>query len=79
LLYLNVNNYVKKATINMFLTRQDIEKIKGVLDQFSDLDVFELEQDSSSGIGSITTMTFSREINGLRGSFEIEVSGSEEW
>ncbi len=63
----------------MFLNRQDIEKIKGVLDQFPDLDVFELEQDASSGIGSITTMTFAREINGLRGSFEIEVSGSEEW
>jgi hypothetical protein len=63
----------------MFLNRKDIEKIKGVLDQFPDLDVFELEQDSSSGIGSITTMTFAREINGLRGSFEIEVSGSGEW
>jgi hypothetical protein len=63
----------------MFLNRADIEKIKDVLDQFPDLDIFELEQDSSSGIGSITTMTFAREINGLRGSFEIEVSGLENW
>jgi hypothetical protein len=63
----------------MFLNRKDIEKIKSILDQFPDLDVFELEQDSSSGIGSITTMTFARELNGLRGSFNIEVSGSEEW
>ncbi len=63
----------------MFLNRTDIEKIKGVLDQFPDLDVFELEQDSGSGIGSITTMTFAREINGLRGSFEIEISGVEDW
>jgi hypothetical protein len=63
----------------MFLTRQDIEKIKDVLDQFPDLDVFEIEQDYSSGIGSVTTMTFAREINGLRGSFEIEVSGIESW
>ena len=64
---------------NIFLTRKDIEKIKEVLDQFPDLDVFELEQDSSSGIGSITSMTFAREINGLSGSFEIAVSGIEDW
>ena len=63
----------------MFLTRKDIEKIKDVLDQFPDLDSFELEQDSSSGIGSVTSMTFAREINGLRGSFQIEVSGIENW
>jgi hypothetical protein len=63
----------------MFLTRKDIEKIKDVLDQFPDLDLFELEQDSSSGIGSVTSMTFAREINGLRGSFQIEVSGIENW
>ena len=63
----------------MFLNRKDIEKIKSVLDQFPDLDVFEIEQDSNSGIGSVTTMTFAREINGLRGSFEIEVSGVEDW
>ena len=63
----------------MFLNRKDIEKIKSVLDQFPDLDLFELEQDSSSGIGSVITMTFAREINGLRGSFEIEVSGVENW
>jgi hypothetical protein len=63
----------------MFLNRKDIEKIKSILDQFPDLDVFELEQDSSSGIGSVTSMTFARELNGLRGSFEIEISGSEEW
>ena len=63
----------------MFLTRKDIEKIKDVLDQFPDLDIFELEQDSSSGIGSVTSMTFAREINGRRGSFQIEVSGIEDW
>jgi hypothetical protein len=63
----------------MILHRKDIEKIKSILDQFSDLDVFEIEQDSSSGIGSVTTMTFARELNGHRGSFEIEISGVEDW
>ena len=79
MLYLDISNYAKKATTDMFLTRKDIEKIKDVLDQFPDLDIFELEQDSSSGIGSITSMTFAREINGLRGSFEIAVSSIEDW
>jgi hypothetical protein len=63
----------------MILHRKDIEKIKSVLDQFPDLDIFEIEQDSSSGIGYVTTMTFARELNGYRGSFEIEVSGVEDW
>jgi hypothetical protein len=68
-----------KQGIIMFLDRKDIEKIKNVLDQFPDLDVFEIEEDSSSGIGSIITMTFTREINGIRGSFEIEISSVETW
>jgi hypothetical protein len=63
----------------MILNRKDIEKIKSILDQFPDLDIFEIEQNSSSGIGSVTTMTFARELNGHRGSFEIEVSGVEDW
>ena len=63
----------------MILNRKDIEKIKSILDQFPDLDIFEIEQNSSSGIGSVTTMTFARELNGHRGSFEIEVSDVEDW
>jgi hypothetical protein len=63
----------------MILNRKDIEKIKSILDQFPDLDIFEIEQNSSSGIGSVTTMTFARELNGHRGSFAIEVSGVEDW
>ena len=63
----------------MFLHRKDIEKIKEVLEKFPDLEVFELEQSSHSGIGSITTMTFAREVNGMRGSFDIEISGVEDW
>jgi hypothetical protein len=63
----------------MILHRKDIEKIKSVLDQFPDLDIFEIEQDSSSGIGSVTTITFARELNSHRGSFTIEISGVEDW
>ena len=63
----------------MILHRKDVEKIKSILDQFPDLDIFEIEQDSRSGIGSVTTMTFARELNGYRGSFEIEIAGVEDW
>ena len=63
----------------MFLHRKDIEKIKEILDKFQDVNVFELEQSGHSGIGSVTTMTFAQNINGLSGSFDVEISGVEDW
>lgn len=63
----------------MILHRKDINKVKEILDKFPDVEVFEIEQDSSSGIGSVVSITFSQEVNGLRGSFEIEISGVENW
>lgn len=63
----------------MYLNRKDIQKIDSVLDQFPDLDRFELTEDNSSGIGSIITMTFSREVNGIIGAFTIEIAGVEQW
>ena len=63
----------------MFLHRKDIEKIKEILDKFQDVDTFELEQSGHSGIGSVTTMTFAQNINGLSGSFDVEISGVEDW
>lgn len=63
----------------MFLNRKDLDKIKEVLDQFPTVDVFELNQDSSSGIGSVTIMSFNHTVNGIDGNFTIEVSGVEEW
>ena len=63
----------------MYLNRKDIQKINEVLDQFPDLDRFELNEENCSGIGSIVTMTFSREVNGIIGAFTIEVAGVEQW
>lgn len=63
----------------MILHRKDIDKVKEILDKFPDVEVFEIEQDSSSGIGSVVSITFSQEVNGLRGAFEIEISGVENW
>jgi len=63
----------------MWLNRKDIKKIQEVLDKFPDVETFELDQNSESGIGSILTMTFPQEINGLRASVDIEISGVEDW
>jgi hypothetical protein len=63
----------------MYLNRKDIQKMNEVLGQFPDLDRFELNEENSSGIGSIVTMTFSREVNGIIGAFTIEIAGVEQW
>ena len=61
------------------LHRNDIERISDILSKFPDVQAFELTQDNSSGIGSVTSMTFAQNINGYIGSFELEVSGVEHW
>ncbi len=63
----------------MILHKEEIEKIKEVLDKFQDVETFELEQTGGSGIGTILTMTFAQEVNGMRGSFEVEITGVEDW
>lgn len=63
----------------MILHRKDINKIKEILDKFPNVEVFEVEQENSSGIGSVTAITFAQEINGIRGSFNAEISGVEDW
>lgn len=63
----------------MILHRKEIEKIKEVLEKFPDVEVFELEQTGNNGIGTILSMTFAQEVNDMRGSFEVEITGVEDW
>ena len=63
----------------MFLNRKDVEKIQEILEKFSDVETFEIEQTGNNGIGTITTMIFDYEVNGMRGNFKIEISGVEDW
>jgi hypothetical protein len=63
----------------MYLNRKDLEKIQDVLAKFPEVANFELLQENSSGIGSITTIRFMKEVNGYCGTFDIEISGVEEW
>lgn len=63
----------------MFLNRKDIKKITDILEQFPEVNAFELTQDSSSGIGSVTKMTVDAEVNGIEGEFVVEIAGVEDW
>lgn len=63
----------------MYLHRKDIDKILDVLKKFPDVETFEIEQSNHSGIGSITTMTFSQIVNETECELTVEISGVEDW
>jgi hypothetical protein len=63
----------------MYLHRDDIEKIADLIKKFPDCEVFEFEQDGSSGIGSVTTMSVKTTIAGTDGDFKIVISDVENW
>jgi hypothetical protein len=63
----------------MYIDKQDVEKILEVMNKFPDARSFALAQDSSSGIGSVTTLTVHTQINELDGEFTVEISGVENW
>lgn len=63
----------------MHLHRKDVDAILDILARFPEMETFKLEQDSSSGIGSVTTMSFNTEINGVDGIFAVEIAGVEDW
>jgi hypothetical protein len=63
----------------MYLHREDLRKMLEVLEKFPEVEVVDVEVDSSSGIGTVTTMKFDTAINGVEGSFEVEITGGETW
>ncbi len=63
----------------MILHRKDVEKIKDIMDKFPDIQCLELHQENASGIGSYTYVSFAQEINGYKGSFQVEISGVSDW
>ena len=63
----------------MYLHKQDIAKIVDILKEFPDVETFELNAETSSGIGTTVTMTFAHNVNGISGAFEVEISGVENW
>jgi hypothetical protein len=63
----------------MYLHRDELKKMLEVLEKFPDVEVVDVAVDSSSGIGSITTMRFDTIIDDVAGKFEVEISGVETW
>ena len=67
----------------MFLNRLDIEKISKISKSFSNTEVFEIKQDTSSGIGAVTTLHVQTTIHGIEedfeGQFVITISSTENW
>jgi hypothetical protein len=63
----------------MYLHKEDLKRMLEVLEKFPEVEVADVKVDSSSGIGSVTTMKFDTEVNGVEGSFKVEISGVEKW
>ena len=66
-------------TNTVYLNREDLDKIDKVLDKFPMCNVFSIEQNNDSGIGSITTLKLSTDIEGIKGEFSVEICGVENW
>ena len=63
----------------MYLCREEVTKILETMEKFPDAESFELLQDNSSGIGSVTSLIVRTNVNGLDGEFKTEISGIENW
>ena len=63
----------------MYISKTELKKILTIAEQFADAEDFELEQDGSFGIGTITTLLIHTNINGHDGIFSVEISGTENW
>ena len=63
----------------MILHREDIQDMLTILEKFPDVNTVEVQVDHSSGIGSITTMSFDTTVNETQGKFTIKISGEESW
>ena len=63
----------------MYLHQAELKKMLEVLEKFPEVEIVDVEVDSSSGVGSITTIKFNTEVNSVKGMFEVEISGVENW
>jgi hypothetical protein len=63
----------------MYLHRAELKKMLEILEKFPEVEIVDVEVDSSSGVGSITTIKFNTEVNSVKGMFEVEISGVENW
>jgi hypothetical protein len=63
----------------MYITKQEVEKILAVMNEFPDVRSYRLESDNSSGIGSILTLEMEMKIKDRDALVKIDISGVETW
>lgn len=63
----------------MYLHKEDLEKILEIVSEFPDVETFQVESDTSSGIGAVVTLTVTTTINGRLADVTYEISGVENW
>lgn len=63
----------------MYITRKEVEKILAVMDEFPDARSYKLEADSSSGIGSIVSLTMDMDVGTRPATVKVEIAGVETW
>lgn len=62
-----------------YLHSEDIDRIKSLMETLDYDGTFELEVDSSSGIGTTVTVHVPQAINCLKGTFSYVISAEESW
>ncbi len=63
----------------MYITKEEVEKILAVMNEFDDARSYELKLDNSSGIGSILTLTMDMDVNDRPAKVRVDISGVESW
>jgi hypothetical protein len=63
----------------MYLHKDDLKKMLEVLESFPNIEVLKVDQDTSSGIGAVTTVSFDTVVNDWNSQVTIEISGVENW
>lgn len=63
----------------IWLNKADIKKIQETLELFPEVDAFQLQVESTSGIGYTIDMIVPQHINSVEGEFKIPVVGVQDW
>ena len=63
----------------MYITKEEVEKILAVMEEFDGARSYKLEADNSSGIGSILSLTMDMDINNRPATVKVDISGVESW
>ena len=61
------------------ITRNELNKIQKILDQFPKITNFKIKESYNSGIGSNLFLELDTNVHNTNGKFIVEISGTENW